>query len=124
MERSEGAPGDVPLQPIKNKTAPAGCKRRNILNLWMRLGLLQLRFPFVKNGSFNRANRQTSTAIDAGRVIDVCVLSVFRIQLAVRPVDTLDWTDRNTIRYSFANISDYGVGHLANSSQLLIASNL
>jgi hypothetical protein len=85
---------------------------------------LQLWLPFVENGSLYWANGQASTAIDAGGVIDVCVLGVFRIGLAFGPVDALNWTDGNTIRNSFANISDYGVGHLANSSQLLIASYL
>jgi hypothetical protein len=123
MDLSTGAPQLHPARLSQTKRRPQYASAVTFSIFRLRLGLLQLWFPFVENGTFNRTNGQASTAIDASSVIDVCVLGVFGIGLAVSPVDTLDRTDRNTIPYSFANISDYGVGHLANSSQLLIASN-
>jgi hypothetical protein len=76
-----------------------------------KLRFLQFGFPLIQDGAFNRAYGETSSAVDAGAVIDVCVFCTFGVGLAFCPVDALYWTNRDTIGNTLAKISNDGIRH-------------
>jgi hypothetical protein len=63
------------------------------LNLELLLRLLQLRLPLVQDSAFYRAGRETSAAIDAGRVIDNWIFVTLVVGL-FGPVNALYWAYR------------------------------
>jgi hypothetical protein len=72
---------------------------------------LEFGLPLVEDCSFDGADRQAGTTIDAGRVIDICVLGALSIELSLGPVNALHGTNRDAIRDAFAKIGNDGIGH-------------
>jgi uncharacterized membrane protein len=83
----------------------------SLLSISLKLRFLKFWLPFIEDGAFYRAYRQASAAVYAGSIINVSVLSIFGVCFALGPVNAFDRTNGNAISNSFAEISDYGVGH-------------